>query len=86
MLPVQSSVGLCRFVLNFKNRLPLLKKTNEVIGRAETTEFDEDFVSLLKQAESTHEASKHIMGAIEQWINPCVCKLHFIDNLMTLYS
>ncbi|CAH8672731.1 unnamed protein product [Schistosoma bovis] len=51
-----------------------LQKTNEVIGRAEKTEFDEEFVSLLKQAESTHEASKHIMEAIEQWINPCVLK------------
>lgn len=70
----------------FENQLPFVKKTNEVIGRAEKTEFDEEFVSLLKQAESTHEASKHIMEAIEQWINPCVCKLHFIDNLIILYS
>ncbi|XP_018655686.1 putative endophilin B1 [Schistosoma mansoni] len=51
-----------------------LQKTNEVIGRAEKTEFDEEFVSLLRQAESTHEASKQIMEAIEQWINPCVLK------------
>ncbi|KAH8869175.1 Endophilin-B1 isoform 1 [Schistosoma japonicum] len=51
-----------------------IQKTSEIIGRAEKTEFDDDFVALLKDAESTHEASKHIMEAIELWINPCVLR------------
>ncbi|CAH8597748.1 unnamed protein product [Schistosoma turkestanicum] len=65
-----------------------LQKTNEVIGRAEKTEFNEEFVVLLRQAESTHEVSKQIMEAIEQWINPCVLKKFDdvackVENLVT---
>ncbi|CAH8634375.1 unnamed protein product [Heterobilharzia americana] len=51
-----------------------LQKTNEAIGRAEKTEFDEEFVTLLSQADSIHEATKKIMEAIELWINPCVSR------------
>nr|CAH8875706.1 unnamed protein product [Trichobilharzia regenti] len=51
-----------------------LQKTNEAIGRAEKTEFDEEFLALVSQAESTHEATRKIMEAIELWINPCVSR------------